>query len=102
MLDIHLKVPRDVRLDMAARARAKRLLLNITQAELAERTGVSLSSVRQFEKTGKISLSGLLEIALALHSLEEFDQLFAPPPVRSLFEKTPKPRQRSRKQRKHP
>lgn len=101
MLDIHLKVPRDVRLDMAARARAKRLLLNITQAELAERTGVSLSSVRRFEKTGEISLSGLLEIALALHSLEAFDQLFAPP-VRSLFEKTPRPRQRSRKQRKHP
>lgn len=98
-----LKVPRDTRLEVAARAREKRLLLNITQAELAERTGVSLSSIKRFEKTGEISFASLLELALILGSLDEFDRIFIPPTPGSLFEKATRQRQRSRtKQRSSP
>lgn len=95
MLDINLKTPRDVRGDIAAQAKTRRLALNISQKELAERSGVSLGSVKRFETGGLISLSSLLEIALVLGRLQDFDALFAAPknPV-SLF--APEPKQRLR------
>jgi transcriptional regulator with XRE-family HTH domain len=56
MLNINLQTPQDVRLGIAARARAQRLALNISQKELAERSGVSLGSVKRFETGGLVSL----------------------------------------------
>ena len=79
MLDINLKTPREIRRDLAARAQARRLLLNMSQQELAERSGVSLGSVKRFEATGEISLKSLLSIALVLNELEAFAELFSPP-----------------------
>lgn len=84
-----LQTPYDVQRELAARARARRLELNITQAELAERSGVSLGSLRRFETTG--------EVSLRLGELKEFSALFRPLRTVSLFEEPPRPRQRSRK-----
>ena len=81
----------------AKRARERRLLLNITQAELAERSGVSLASVRRFETSGEISLRSFLALALVLEELKEVAELFQPPPPMSLFAKNSHPRKRSRK-----
>lgn len=94
-----LKTPKDVRLALAKRAKDRRLMLNISQTELSERTGASLSSIKRFENSGEVSLKTLLEIALVLSSLEGFDGVFAPPPVGSLFEKAPKKRLRSGRKR---
>lgn len=98
-MDLHpaLQTPHDVQLGLAARARARRLHLNITQAELAERSGVALASVRRFETTGEISLRSFLALALVLGELREFADLFQPPPPVSLFAREPRPRKRSRK-----
>jgi len=62
--------------DIARRAKARRLDLSLTQAGLAERSGVSLGSVKRFEKNGEISLHSLLKCALVLERLDDFDQLF--------------------------
>lgn len=98
-MNIHpaLQTPMDIQRELAARAKARRLELNITQAELAERSGVSLGSLRRFETTGEISLRAFLELALVLGELKEFSTLFRPLQTHSLFEEAPRPRQRSRK-----
>ena len=98
-MNIHpaLQTPMDIQRELAARAKARRLALNITQAELAERSGVSLGSLRRFESTGEISLRSFLELALVLGELKEFSTLFRPLQTVSLFEEVPLPRLRSRK-----
>ncbi len=100
MLDAILKTPQEVRRDIAARAQTRRLALNISQAELAARSGVSLGSVKRFETTGEISLSSLLSIAMVLNDLEAFTELFSPPRREYLFTmEEPAPRKRARRKR---
>ena len=89
MLNDYLKSPRDVRLELAGRAKAERLRQNLTQEALAHAAGISLSTLRRFEKTG--------DIALALRRMDGFDALFPEPPVHSLFEAAPRERKRARR-----
>ena len=95
MLNVILRTPEDIRKTIAARARERRLFYNITQKELADRTGVSLGSIKRFEATGLISLSSLLEIALVLNCMDAFEGLFPPPELETSLYKLPKKRQRS-------
>lgn len=48
---------------------------NMTQAVLSERSGVSLTSIKRFEKTGHITLSSLLALMRALYLLESAEAL---------------------------
>lgn len=59
----------------------------MTQIELAERSGVSLGSLKRFEQTGKISFESLLRLAHILGRLEEFEVLFSPKEDLSQLEK---------------
>ncbi|CAK7044318.1 MAG: hypothetical protein DELT_02964 [Desulfovibrio sp.] len=96
MVAVQLKTPAEFRQEIAARAKERRLALNISQQELAKRSGISLGSVKRFETSGLISLSSLMEIALVLGSIGDFDALFtAKNDSRSLFEPEPKKRKRS-------
>ena len=73
--------------EIAERAKFKRLEQNLTQEGLALRSGVSLGSIKRFERSGEISLKSLIDIALALGCLEDFSALFADnAPRGSLFE----------------
>ena len=93
-----LKTPHDIRLDLAAKAQARRLVLNMSQKELAARSGVSLGSIKRFETTGEISLKSLLSMALVLNELEAFAGLFSSPRPENLFTMEQKPsRKRARK-----
>lgn len=67
----------DVAVQIAARVKARRLELNLTQEGLAARAGVKFATYRRFEQTGEISLRGLLQIGFALNALSDFDVLFA-------------------------
>lgn len=78
MVTITLSSPQEVAMQLAARAKAKRLALNFSQETLAERAGVSLGTLKKFERTGKISLESLLKIALVLEALDAFDHTFLP------------------------
>jgi transcriptional regulator with XRE-family HTH domain len=76
--------PIDVAMQIAARVKARRLELNLTQEGLAARAGVKFATYRRFEQTGEISLHGLLKIGFALNTLSEFDSLFVQKQYQSL------------------
>ena len=69
--------PNDVAKQIAARVKARRLELNLTQESIATRAGLKFATYLMFEHTGEISLKGLLQIGFALNVLSEFDALFA-------------------------
>lgn len=76
MSHIMLMSPQELARLIASKARAKRLSFNLSQKNLANRSGVSLASLKVFEQHGKISLESLLKIAFVLDSTEEFISLF--------------------------
>jgi len=71
-------------MQIAARVKARRLELNLTQEGLASRAGVKFATYRRFEQTGEISLRGLLQIGFALNTLSDFDALFTQEQYQSL------------------
>ncbi|WP_421875964.1 helix-turn-helix domain-containing protein [Marinoscillum sp.] len=71
-----LKLPSEVLEEIATRAKKKRQAQKLSQQDLADKSGVSFGSVKRFETTGKISMESLLQIAVVLDSLEDFDLLF--------------------------
>lgn len=77
MISIEYISPPEVAHKLAARVRARRLELNLTQEGLALRAGLKFATYRRFEQTGAISLRGLLQVAFALDALADFDALFA-------------------------
>lgn len=82
---------------IAERARRYRLDRNLTQQELADRAGMSLSSLRRFERTGEIALLSLVRIAMALDATEGLMALF-PEQLRSIEDVLQAPRrQRGRR-----
>lgn len=76
--------PNEVATQLATRVKARRLDLNLTQEGLATRAGIKFATYRRFEQTGEISLRGLIQIAFALNTLSEFDNLFAQKQYQSL------------------
>ena len=60
---------------IAGRFKARRLAMNLTQADLAARSGVTWSSLKRFEREGLIALDSLLKLALVLNCLGDFDKL---------------------------
>ena len=67
--------PFEVSKELAKRHRILRKLLKISQKEMAERSGVSLGSLKRFENTGKISLESFLKLIHLLDRLNEFDKI---------------------------
>ncbi len=61
---------------LAENAVNMRIRNNITQAELAEKSGVTLSSLKRFEQKAEISLANLLRLAVVLGATEGFGNLF--------------------------
>ena len=65
----------EVMQNIKTKFRQRRKELKYTQKELAERSGVSLGSLKRFENTGQISLESLLKLAFVLECLEGFGDL---------------------------
>ena len=84
ILLLNVANPSDIALQIAARVKARRLELNLTQEGLASRAGVKFATYRRFEQTGEISLRGLLQVGFALNCLDEFNDLFAQKQYQSL------------------
>lgn len=70
------KQPQDVMHQIAQRVKKLRRKQKITQQEMADRSGVSLGSIRRFETSGRISFESLLAVAHVLNRLDDFDLLF--------------------------
>ncbi len=81
-----LYTPTDMQLRLAERLRALRIAIGLKQSTLADRSGVSLPSLRLFEQRGQISLKHLMRICHALGRLDDFDALFKPAPAATMAE----------------
>jgi transcriptional regulator with XRE-family HTH domain len=67
--------PLEICLELAQRHKTFRKKLKLSQAEMAERSGVSLGSLKRFENTGKVSLESLLKLTHLLGRLKDFDNV---------------------------
>ena len=96
---VDLVSPTDIRQAIAGRAKQARLLADLSQAGLAERAGVSLGTLKRFERTGAISLDSLVRLAIALRLENGFGSLFDLPKFKTIEEvlSVPKHRQRGRR-----
>ena len=72
---ISLRTVKEAQAGIAERFRARRLAMNLTQRELAERSGVTLGSLKRFEREGLVALDSLLNLALVLNCLDDFEKL---------------------------
>lgn len=81
-----LYTPEEIGERLAARVLQLRLSHDWRRETLAERAGVSASTIARFERTGRIALDNLLKLALALGCLDQFESLFTPPPATTLAE----------------
>ena len=80
---VYLKTVQEVQAGIAGRFKARRLAMNLTQSELAARSGVTFSSLKRFEREGLIALDSLLNLALVLNCLDDFDKLATESPASS-------------------
>ncbi|HEX9731439.1 MAG TPA: helix-turn-helix domain-containing protein [Thermoanaerobaculia bacterium] len=81
-----LKTPEQVSAALAARTKELRLAKGWKQVTLAQRSGVSLASLRRFEESGRVSLESLLKLAFALNRLDDFDALLQAPRASTMAE----------------
>lgn len=70
------KTPLQVQLELAERCKKIRKSKKLSQSEFADKSGVSLGSIKRFERTGQISLESLLKLAHLLDRLDDFDEVF--------------------------
>ena len=73
MLSFLPPTPSEMMETLKSKFRARRKAFGYTQTELAERSGVSLGSLKRFERSGQISLESLLKLAFVLECLEGFN-----------------------------
>ena len=69
---------------LVEREKLRRKKMHLSQRDLANKSGVSYASIRRFENIGEISFNSLLKIANALDCLEDFNEIFKMPAVKSL------------------
>lgn len=78
MLSINIETPTSVMFNMKDSFKQRRLFFNLTQEGLANRSGVSLGSIKRFESSGEISLKSLLKLAVILECLSDFLDIVKP------------------------
>jgi transcriptional regulator with XRE-family HTH domain len=78
-MTVTFKTESDLLKDISEKVKQLRLSQDLTQKALAEKSGVSLGSLKRFETIGEISLKSLIKIAYVLGSVQSFDLLFQLP-----------------------
>jgi len=87
---VNILTTADIKTKIATDFKTARLATNLTQKGLSVRSGVSLGSLKRFERTGDISLRHLIELAFVLRVENRFMDLFivdAPETLDSLLAK---------------
>ena len=65
----------DAKSELARRFKAYRLSLNYSQEYVSSKSGVSLGTIKSFEKDGTISFDNLMKILRVLNLLDNIDSL---------------------------
>ena len=86
MISLYQKTWKEINNEIASNVQKLRKRKKISQKELAERSGVSLGSIKRFEQTGEISLQSLTKIAIALRAEDELESLFTSADFESIEE----------------
>ncbi|MFP1133110.1 helix-turn-helix domain-containing protein [Asticcacaulis sp. W401b] len=68
---ISLITPAKAQTQLAEHLRSRRLAVGLTQVGLAARSGVSLATLRKFERTGIASIEVLLKLLAVVGGLDE-------------------------------
>ena len=98
MFEFKLTTPSEIVARAAARMKRRRIDSDLTQRELAVRSGVPYGTLRAFEETAKASFETVVKIAFALEAEDEFEALFPPRVPRRMSDVLDRPaRQRVRK-----
>ena len=64
--------------DLGGRFRDRRLDRGWSREELGARAGVAVETLKNFERTGQVSLPRLVRLAVALGAADELERLFLP------------------------
>ena len=72
MLSININTPKSIMEALKQNFKKRRLSLDLTQEGLANKSDVSLGSLKRFENSGHISLESLLKLAMVLECLNDF------------------------------
>lgn len=75
MVDFSLAVPDEVCLTFGERARARRLMLNLSVEELAARVGISNKTLSNFERTGRCTFETFVRVLEALDALPDLQNV---------------------------
>ena len=77
-MDLKFKKPEEVVTSLCERLRKERLYLEMTQADVATRAGVSVNTVSNLEAGRNVSFENLVRVAMVLGRLKELEELFKP------------------------
>jgi len=75
MVDFALAVPNEVCVAFGERARARRLMLNLSVDELAARVGISNKTLGNFERTGRCTMETFVRVLEALGALPDLQNV---------------------------
>jgi transcriptional regulator with XRE-family HTH domain len=78
--------PGELAEQLGAHVRARRIALNITQADAAKRSGVSYATWRRLETSGSASIEDLARAAILLRCEGDLQNLFPIPSATSMDE----------------
>ena len=73
---LNQKTPNEIAKCLAEKIKVHRRKLKISQEVLAQKSGVSLGSIKRFETKYEISLQSFIKIAIALDLDSNFESLF--------------------------
>ena len=74
---LNQKTPNEIAKNLVEKIKQQRKKLKVSQQELAQKSGVSLGSIKRFETKYEISLQSFIKIAIALDLDGDFEKLFS-------------------------
>ena len=76
VLFLNQKTPNEIAKSLAEKIKTHRKKLKISQEALAQKSGVSLGSIKRFETKYEIALQSFIKIAIALDLDKDIETLF--------------------------
>ena len=86
----------EISCDLAAKLRKRRLDERLTQEGLSRRSGVSLGTLKKFERTGRISLASFVRLVIALQEERAFESFLQERKFETLEQVLEKPKRPKR------
>ena len=74
-MDFALSLPGEICAELGARARARRVLMNVSVEEMAQRIGVSGQTLSNFERTGKCTLVTFVRVLESLNAASDLQSV---------------------------